>query len=619
MPAKILDVTELDFDSIKSSLIAYFRREDSPFKDWAFEGSGLSTLLDVLSYNTHYAAVLAHMAVNEAFLGSAQLRKNVVSRAKTLGYLPHSATAASTQIVLGGADIASLSEVPIGTVFVATVDGIDYQYTTTDSVSGDFSSPTTNPLPVTIRQGYFRNVRYQYDDTIINPKFRILDSNVDINQITVTSSTPNSSAVTNYTRFTELADISETTPVYFISENSNGLYQIEFGDNILGARPNNLDVINIKYLVTDGDAGNGADVFELQSVLTDSSGVDLPNITVLSVEEPSSGGGDRETIEQIRTNAPLAFQSQDRAVTTNDYRSIILNNSSADFVSVWGGEDAEPINLGTVYISAKTSGTPGYLSTTEKETLISVLENKGVLTITHEFLDPVFTYIYFDVFVKYDPNLTSLSDASLATKVRNAITAFSDANLQDYYSVFRHSNFLTALDNADPSILNTVVRVKAYKVFEPDLTTTDDEFVLDMGMKLDRDFTVYSASFVVSGRPSLFTTLEGSGFRTSNLNERDIYLLTESGARVSSLPVGYVNYETGVIVINKSAFLDNGFETTDEPSINIFVKPASDNIVAKRRNIVSIDTNRTTITATKDRIRLLGNSGAKGYQTIDRE
>ena len=197
---KQLNVTELDFDQIATNLKAYFKRADSPFKDWDFNGSGLSLLIDVLAYNTHYNAMLAHIAVNESFLGSAQLRKNVVARAKTLGYLPYSNSAASSIIWLADAgDISSLTEVPSGTNFTATIGGVSYNYTTFGATTRDFSVVANRYL--TIYQGSRKTVQFQFDDKVPNPRFELPDANIDIKAslMTVSTKAVGSSSVTSYT------------------------------------------------------------------------------------------------------------------------------------------------------------------------------------------------------------------------------------------------------------------------------------------------------------------------------------------------------------------------------------------------------------------------------------
>jgi hypothetical protein len=742
---KQLNVTELDFDQIATNLKAFFKRADSPFKDWDFSGSGLSLLIDVLAYNTHYNAMLAHIAVNESFLGSAQLRKNVVARAKTLGYLPYSNSAASSIIWLQGDDISSLTEVPSGTNFTATIGGVSYNYTTFGATTRDFSVEANRYL--TIYQGSRKTVQFQFDDKVPNPRFELPDADLDIkaNLMTVTTKAVGSSSVTSYTRFTELADIESTTPVYFISENPNGLYQIEFGDGTLGAAPTNRDIITVTYLVTDGKDGNGATSFDLSSTLTDASGNSLdisvqntadtgltdqqradradPTLNI-GIPTISTGGTNRETMEQIRFNAPLNFQAQDRAVTANDYKSLILANSGAKFVSVWGGEDEaqyDPaIHRGNVYICAKTEETPGYLSESDKAALRDVLDSKGVLTIQHEFVNHLTINLYYDIFVKYDPNLTSSSTNSLASDIRTTIQNFADANLQDFFSVLRHSKFLKTIDDSNQAFMHTVARLKGYFTYDYDtndlqnyiipgmdeienplspvnvriagnrpirnlLGTALNELggfgvfgafsvksyqnvhVIDVGMPLDRNFEVKSSTYsivtasannencfirtqrniekryrflyVVQGGDDEITEGQGSKQLAAQL----MTVTNNDGIRTMiQLPVGIVDYDLGIIILfdrsednakgrfaklygkTNETYIDpsdntNTEHTSDYPAeLEFRFKPASDNVVARRRSIIDIDVTKSTVTVEKDAIKYLGSVGASSFDTVER-
>jgi len=621
--SQTLDTTELDFDEIKAALTSYFTGTDSPFKDWNFSGSGLNLLLDVLTYNTHYNAILAHLASNEGFLSSARLRKNVVARAKTLGYLPGSHTAASTAITLDGADIASLTSIPEGTIFSASVGDTEYSFTVPTTISGTFDSSVAGFSTVTAYQGSLKTVVYEYDRGVTRPKFIIPDKNVDISHLTVGLTAPNSAAVNNYVRFSELSEITATTKVYFISENTDGFYEIEFGDDILGLRPPNLDQITLKYLMTDGLPANGATTFALSSTLRNSAGTAI-TINVDSATISASGGG-KETIENIRANAPLIFGAQDRAVTAADYKALIQNASSTAYISVWGGEDnhdeegnPNPTN-GTVYISPKTADTPGILGAAEKAAILAVLENKGVLTLTHSIVDPVIIYLYFDVFAKYDSALTSLSESALATKIRNAMSVFDSANLQDYGSVFRFSKFLNAIDTSDPAILSTVAHLKAYKDYTRSAAdnTASSNGVIFFGGAIDPDFPLTTTSFQIGTAIEYYLEADpADDVDVSGVQALRMYSLDGTTPVVRELDAGNagtINYITGRIIVEADVF--NGAAMT----IRFFVKPTSDNLIAKRNSIISIDTDLSTVSASVDRVALLGNHAAETYATIDRQ
>jgi len=480
MAGKKLNVTELDFDAIKQNIKDYYKRDGGPYKDWDFEGSGLNHLLDILAYNTHYNAILAHLAANEGFIGSAQLRKNVVARAKTLGYLPRSFTAATSTIKLTGADVGSLTTVPKNTVFSTSVGGNSYEFITLNAFTGTFGA---SGKEIQVKQGTLKTVQYTFDASDTNVRYEIPDSKVDVSTLRVTSFPHgNTSSSTLYTKFTELSNVTSTSDTYFVFENPSGFYEIEFGNDVVGKKPSAGSVISIEYLSTDGAEANGASEFTLSSNLSSSGGLVLTDIVVSSATI-SSGGGDRESIEEIRFNAPLSFTSQDRAVTVDDYKAQILNASDATAVSVWGGEDNDPVDLGAVYISAKQADN-AVLTDSQKSDLRKLLRDKGVLTLRHEFVDPKFIYIYFDIFSKFNPNLTTLNSDTLGAKITTTVSNFDSTALIEYNSIFRFSKFLREIDNTSPAILSTAARLYAYRKLELNQklfdTDTDTVSVVDL-------------------------------------------------------------------------------------------------------------------------------------------
>ena len=633
---KQLNITELDFDNIKTAIKDYYRNGTSIFKDWDFEGSGLNIILDILAYNTHYNAMLAHLAANEGFLGSSQLRKNVVARAKTLGYLPHSVTASSANIHLTGANIETLTEVPKKTRFTSTVSGIEYSFVTaasTTGAEGDFGGGTDDSdsqgddKTVKIFQGEFRSIRYTFSSAEKRQKFVIPDKNADISTkinasgdklLTVkTYPHTNTSNVTSYTQFTELSEITATSNVFFITENSSGFYEIEFGDDVLGKKPDNGSVVEIEYFVTDGADANGAGTFELVSTLSPSE-IEVNNGHKNSTI--SSGGGDRETIESIRVNAPISFTAQDRAVTVDDYKSIIQNNSSAEAVSVWGGEDNDPVDLGSVYISAKYANDVT-LTSADKTTLGNILQDKGVLTLTHKFVDPDFVYLYFTLTSKYNSNLTDKSQADMVSSIRSTMTTFDNANLEDFNSIFRFSQFLQFIDNSDPAILSTIADVFCYKkiniVEGTSSYTVDFKFQLEDTVQTD---FITSDSFTINGSSYSLRTIDSG---TSDPNLKYIVIQDTVGNRYTTVTgtdqtFGEVDLQTGLLTLGSPTPTHTAFPTDDPGEIKIFSRPSSDDVIAKRNTVIQIDTDQSTVQALLDNIALSGNAGIKNYRTINR-
>lgn len=604
MAIKQFNVTELDFDRIKNSIKEYYKRTDSPFKDFDFEGSGLNLILDVLSYNTHYNAILAHLAANESFIASAQLRKNVVARAKSLGYIPHSVTASTVSITLGNVD-PSIVSIPEGTIFTSsdTLNGVTYSFINTNEIT-DLSSTFQ------IHQGSLKTQTYVFDNKAENIKFEIPDKNVDISKLIVTVNEHGGTTQKEvYSRFSELAGLDESSLVYFINENPDGKYEVSFGDNILGKKPNAASIVSLKYLVTDGASANGLSVFTTSDPLFD--GISKPTITVPS---STSGGGTKESIESIRANAPLNFLSQNRAVTVDDYKAIVRNNINVDAISVWGGEDNNPPEYGRVFISIKPQNGET-ISEEDKNFLLPILDKKGILTVRPKFVDPDFVYLYFDVFTKFNSNLTNLSTAGINTVVRNGMATFNGAYLSDFEGVFRYSEFLKYLSNVEPSILSVFARVKCYKKFIASTTRTSG-YAINFDFKLEESADptaslISSTSFLINGVETFFADEPST---VNNVRNIYMYRLNQNGVAImTNRNVGLVNFDTGTVTIDD-------FDIDANTQISIFAKPASNDVAPTRNQILEVDsTIHTKLSSSVDTIAIGGSTGAIGYETTPRE
>jgi len=604
MALKQFNITELDFDKIKQAIKDYYKRSESPFKDLDYEGSGLNVILDILAHNTHYNAVLAHLAANETFISSAQLRKNVVARAKSLGYTPHSTTASTAKITLTNLD-SSITSIPEGTIFSSTdtLNNVTYNFVTIEEIG-------TPSAEFQVFQGSFKTREYSFDTKAENLKFEIPDSNVDITKLTVTvreSATSTQKEI--YTQFSELPGIDGTSAIYFINENPNGNYEIQFGDGILGKKPAAASIIEIKYLATDGDAANGLSTFTTAASIFDSVG--FPTVTTSG---SSFGGSKKETIESIRENAPLQFLSQNRAVTVDDYKSLIRKNTSAAAISVWGGEDNDPPEYGRVFISVKPEN-GDVLTQNDKDKLEPILNDKGVITVRPKFVDPDYTYLYFDIFSQYNSSLTNLSAPGISSKIRTGITAFNTAYLADFEGVFRYSEFLTYLTNLDVAILSVFARVYAYKKFTA-TTTNTTTYKVNFNFELDEpedptETLLTSTGYTFNGVEYFFKDEASTVANIRNIyryhkNADDIEIIDERN-------VGTVNFLTGVIEIKD-------FNITADTEIKLFVRPKSNDIAPKRNQIIEIDSGaETAITSNIDTIATRGSAGAASYTTIARD
>lgn len=612
-----LNVTELDFDQIKDNLKNYLKQQ-TEFNDYNFEGSGLSTLLDVLAYNTHYNAVAAHYSLNEAFLDSAQIRGNVVTRAKLLGYTPRSVLAprARINIVVNNAGQPNTPTeliLPRGTKLTATVQGETYQYVVLNSQTAVVAdnAPIFTFSNVDIAEGTYKTLLYRVDNDIESQKFQITDEDVDTSTLRVrVQENEESLSYDVYSRFESLLNVDSASQIYYHQENTNGRYEVYFGDGVIGRKPINNNIVTLDYVHTHGEESNGASSFELSSTI---GGLVNASYTVTTVND-SAGGSDRESMESIRFNAPLTFTAQNRAVTSDDYRAIILKQfSNVASISTWGGEDNDPIDFGKVYIAVKPL-TGDTLSDDEKRSIKNtVLKGKNIVSIQPEIVDPNFTNLELDVFFKYNPNLTDRTNVELQGLVRDTISNYNFNNLNKFDGVFRYSQLLKAIDNSDRSILNSTIRPYMFQYINGKVSKTENVFDLTFASGLfesgsEKEYIINSSAFKIGGVDHFFgdKPIAGSSNRTV------IIYKVIGGENVT------VNNNAGELNVSKGNVKLNSFALDQDTKIKISVIPNSLDIAPKRDQLLNIDQQFVTINAEIDTISTAGASGSIDYTTNSR-
>ena len=616
------NVTELDFDKIKDSLKSYLRSQDT-YTDWDFEGSGLNVLMDILAYNTHYNAMLAHFSLNETFLDSAQIRGNVVSHAKLLGYVPRSISAATAKLELTVTPVVGYSEseitIPRGTTFTTSYNGTQYSFVTVnavtayktdagtfvfrDNVSGDSSARNANP--VYAKEGKLKRMLYRVNDVIANQRFEIPDVDADTSTLRVrVKANEYSNEYTTYTQFSTLSGVTSSTPIYFLQENSTGKYEIYFGDGIVGKKPITNNIVEIEYVYTNGAVANGANVFEIKDSVTGADTI------VISTIEAGYGGNPRETVESIRYNAPITYVSQNRAVTTDDYKAIISREfPGVDSIAVWGGENQIIPDFGKVFISIKPTGKT-YLNDEEKNSIINtILAGKNVVSVKPTIVDPEYTYIDLDVLFKYNPNLTDKSKVELQNVVRTTISAYAKQNLQRFDGVFRHSQLLKAIDSSNPSILSSSLRVFMTKYLTPVSGVTYYELLFSSPIyqTTSTESVISSDEFTIGGVTHYLQDQAKTGS-----TDRTIYLWkrTTAGAQ-KGRAIGTIYAAQGKVVID-------GLTPDATTPIAITVLPNSNDLAPKRNQLLDILLSNVAITGEVDTIAVAGSSGAINYTTQSR-
>ena len=417
-----ITTTELGFDDIKTNLKTFLQGQ-SDLSDYDFEGSGLSILLDVLSYNTHYNALYTNLAVNESFLDSAAKRESVVSRAFELGYLPRSATASTAKIKLVISNVSNSPDTLVLealTPFNTTVNGSPYVFYTTESytavrISGSYTFPNIKLIEGTpLTQTY-----------VASPSARYIISNIDCDISTLevaVSTSVNSSEITKFSQVDDILSVTSNKAVFFIKEIENGKYEIQFGNDRIGKAVTNGNIVRLSYFSTNKDVANGAKVFSTSS---------LGGTFVITTISVSTGGSEIETIDDIKFNAPRFYSASNRAVTNEDYRAVIINNfPNIKAIQVWGGDEDIPPVYGKVFISIAPKDN-AVLTDAEKVIIKEdILRSKKVVTITPEFVDPTYLNIALKTTIYYDPNVTTQTANTLVTQVKNNILKYNDTDLR---------------------------------------------------------------------------------------------------------------------------------------------------------------------------------------------
>ena len=565
-------VTNLNFNQIKNNLKTYLAGKPE-FTDYDFEGSALSNLVDLLAYNTYYQSIYTNMIGNEMFLDSAQIRNNVVSRAKMLGYTPKSARGASSiikAVITPSTNVASVT-IASNTLFTSTIDGIAYKFTTTEPhVLTRGASYTSNTI--SISEGEPVTEKFTVS-TSAGQRYVLSNPNIDTTSIKVQvqTSAANTSKIT-WSQASNLVDVQANSAVYFIQENEDGKYELLFGDDVLGQSVDNGNIVISDYRIVNGSVPNGANNFAAPGTL---GGQSTFAVTVASAAD---GGANAESINSIKFNAPKSFQRQNRAVIKNDYaRTLLAEAPDLAGASVWGGEDNNPPIYGKVYISAKPS-TGNILSDQRKAELISLLSSKNVVTITPEFVDATFLYIVPSVTTRYNSGATTISAGQISDKISTAILNFETSELSLFDKKFRESSFIAAMVAADQSILGANVTYRMMKRFTPNQNiTTSYSLAFNNGISnphAGHYGAVSSTSFTYEGQ-TCFLDDNGNGILR-------IYYLDVNNAKVYiNSSAGIVNYSSGLVTISSVII-------SSSSTIEVSCKPAINDISPTRNMILLI-------------------------------
>ncbi len=609
MASNKLVVSDFDFDNIKANLKTFLQNQPE-FSDYNFEGSGFSVLLDTLAYNTHYLGFNANMFVNESYLDSADIRKNVVALAKAIGYTPSSVKApmAEVDILINNASGSSVL-MNKGTTFTTTVDGTGYNFLTNEDITITPASGVYKFSGVNLYEGTLVTFKYTVDSADVDQKFLIKNINADTSTLKVTvQNSVSDSTLNTYTLATGLRDLDNTSKVYFLQETDNGKFEVYFGDGVIGNKLEDGNIVILDYIVTNKDEANGASSFELGSNIGGFS-----NVTI-TTKSDAQGGSEAETKESIRFNAPLQYTSQDRAVTATDYESIVKTlYPNALSVSAWGGEDDETPVYGVVKVSIKAAS-GSTLTEATKASIVKGLIPYNVASVRPQIVDPETTSVLLTSNVKYDKKGTSKTGDTLKTDIITAITNYNATTLQKFDGVFRFSKLTGLIDDVDTSILSNITTINMRKSFTPTIASSTK-------------YDIYFRNAVYNPHSGHVSVLSSTGFKVSGSNE-EMFLDDDSDGNVrryylvsgvktyANNTQGTINYATGQVTLNSLnvASISNirGSASND---IEITVQPSSNDIVPVRNQIVEIDVSNSSITVEEDTFVGGSSEAGVGYTT----
>ena len=604
-----LDISELDFENIKSSLKRFLSNQ-TQFKDYDFEGSSMAVLLDLLAYNTHYLAYNANFVANEMFMDTAQLRSSVASLAKLVGYTPNSARApvADLQLVINDGTGSTIT-IPAGTKFSSSIDGLTYTFVTigdhvVQPVDGVYTAQSLN-----VYEGTYVSYNYTFDSTDIDQRFLIPSDRADSTTIKVAVQNSASDVTTaTYNKATSITELNGDSKVYFLQEAEDGQYEIYFGDVVIGKKLAVGNIISISYVVTNKTEANGATSFSLSGSISGFTDV------TITVNSSAQGGAEPESLQSIKTSSANFYASQDRAVTVEDYKSKTKQlYANVQSVSAWGGEDNDVPFYGRVYISIlPTSGSN--LTESTKSRIITDLKKYSVASVTPVIVDPEITNIILRSSIKFDQTATTKVADAIKSDVITTITNYNANTLQSFDNMFRHSKMTGLIDDTDDSILSNVTTVQLRKSFTPTIGSSQKYSIAfsnalynpHSGHASDGGGILSSSGFKIDGNTTDVFFLDDDG----NGNVRR-YKMDGSARSYANATQGSIDYSSGLVEIN-SLNVSNIEKIRGAAStvIEITVKPNSNDIVPIRNQVLEIDVANSSVTVEAD--TLVGGSANAG-------
>jgi len=573
-------LTNIDFDTHKNTLKYYLKQQDR-FKDYDFDGSNMSVLLDILSYNTYHNAFYLNMIGSEMFLDTAVIRDSVVSHAKELNYTPGSFKSAQANVdinILTTNRLKRSFTIAKGTTFNSRFGNKNYTFSIGENiVIRDYQSASATQnrflgTDITLYEGYYVTDQFTVNSAE-NKRYVMSNRNVDISSISVTVIEDMGSSNYTYTRATSLFGLTSTSRVFFVQGAENESYEIVFGDGVIGRKPKEGSTISIEYRISNGELPNGCSSFTSDGTIEGESGI------VVLTNEKAAGGSVSESVESIKFNAPRHFTTQERAVTTEDYENLLkLNFPEINTVAAYGGEDLNPPQFGKVFVSIDLKAIDA-LPTVKKNEYYAFLKPRSPVSIDPVFVDPDYLYIAVQTNVKYNLNVTRLTEDDIKTLVVSAVLDYASTNLNNFNKIMRYSKLTFAIDTSQQSIVSNETKIKAIKKVIPTVGTSSTfdvafDMALDSTSTQSIGYSITSSAFTAAGKRA---TVQDDG-----LGNLQILTATDSISRKIA-DIGKVNYTTGLLQITNfdiTAFEGNG--------IKFYATPKSNDISSNKNVILNI-------------------------------
>lgn len=611
--ATTIKSTGLDFEAIKNNLKTFLEAKEE-FSDYNFEASGLSNILDVLAYNTHYNALIANFALNESFLGTAQLRSSLVSLSEGLGYIPDSRTSAIAKVRLnvnlaGNSNLPSILQIPAGFQFTTIIDENTFVFQTTEPVTATnngsdvyFFETLDGSELINITEGIAKTKTFLIGTTAETEIYVIPNKNLDLDTVIV--KVFENASVTNFSTYQSILEataITENSQLYVLKESPNGFFELSFGNGTtLGKAPEAGNKVEVDFLESSGEDGNGAKVFTpaTQFTFTNTAGESVSTEVVVSTVTQSVGGSEKETIESIRRNAPFQYAAQNRMVTSADYTSLILRNFSPYISDIksWGGEDNDIPEFGAVYVSISfVDGLQQEVINDVRRQIVDLSDQLSIASFNLRFTDPITTFIETNVVFQFNPTLTTLSLNTIQDQVNTVIEQYFTDNVGQFDQSFRRSNMLTLVDEVSPAVLSSRAEIKMQQRLTPQVISenNDGSFTTTSRLGQPTDYLLRFPVNIASPSPTNFI-VESDPFVYNNVT---CILRNKLGSNVIQMVSLGTNRpildNVGAYNINGSVSL-TGFAPTsitgNKDYIKISVVPGNQSAISPvRNNLLSFD------------------------------